>query len=511
MHKKNHLYQLIQGMNQGEKRYFKMFASTFEGKNKTYIKLYNAIAQQKEYDEQALKKKFKNESFVKHFAVVKNNLFNLILKALRFYHSNDNPHEKVAQYKDNYMVLLRKGMHELATVQLNKAIKLAEEYDLFTEKVVLAHWQNNEKMLATFHQSLDVEVEKQLRQPIKYIEELKEHHLYNLLNRKVELFHIKNTIRTQQAQQTLQNFSEDPLLSEEQIPTPLLTMGTKLTTQISCYVSMKQYEKAQKLSEQQINLVLNNLDFYKIEPLVIACDYMNYIYTSIRSKDWAFCQKIIQDCLKVINDLEKNKLFTRSHDDNILFDLHHSFELEHYLFHSDFNSAKSVLSSTEIAFQNIKESINPLYFLHYHYNLAYAHFGIDNYEEAQKYLVELLNSPILKTRKDYLAATHLLNLMTHYELGNFEFLSYQIKNVKQLLQRQEYLFGFEATTLELLGKLYKAISTTNKLTILKKYQPIFESLSKQSWEKDAFERLNMCWWIEQKVQMHAAKTKETLV
>ena len=56
-------------MTQSEKRYFKMFVSVFEGKNKTYVKLYNAIDKQKEYDEKALKEKFKNEPFVKHFAV----------------------------------------------------------------------------------------------------------------------------------------------------------------------------------------------------------------------------------------------------------------------------------------------------------------------------------------------------------------------------------------------------------------------------------------------------------
>ena len=86
--KSHYIFELIKSMTQTEKRYFKMFVSVFEQKNKTYLKLYNAIDKQKEYDEKALKKKLANERFINHFAVVKNKLYNAILKSLRFYPSH---------------------------------------------------------------------------------------------------------------------------------------------------------------------------------------------------------------------------------------------------------------------------------------------------------------------------------------------------------------------------------------------------------------------------------------
>ena len=129
--KSTDLFKLIKSMSSSEKRYFTVFVSAFEKKNKTNLKLFTAIDKQKEYNEKALKTKFKNESFVKHFAVVKNNLFKVILKSLRLYHADSHPVEIVNQYKDNYIILLmNKGLADLASAQLAKAIKVAEENNL---------------------------------------------------------------------------------------------------------------------------------------------------------------------------------------------------------------------------------------------------------------------------------------------------------------------------------------------------------------------------------------------
>jgi len=498
MHKKNYLFQLIKALNQGEKRYFKLFASTFEGKNKTYIKLYNAIDKQKEYDESALKKKFKDENFVKHFAVVKNNLFNLILRSLRFYHSNDHPREKVSQYKDKYIVLLRKGLHELADIQLSKAIKIAEDYELHSEMVLLAHWQNNERMLATFHHNISMDVEKQLDKPLKYAQQLNNYYGYVNLFQKIQLFHINNDVRTFEAQNKLKAFINHPLFLRKEEPISVMAKDYKMSAQHFCYASMKEYKKAGHCIEKMLQIVKENPTIFHGQPLTLFANYSNLVYTYIHYASWDVCATRIKECRVILCDTKPNKMKQLDYECQ-LFNLDFFIELEYYLFACDFDKVKLLLPKVEKAFENITDPLNNLYFLHYHYNFAYAYFGIGNYENAQQYLVQLLNSPNLKTRKEYLATTHLLNLIIHYELDNLEFLSYQHKNVKQMLQRHQYLHGFEKKTIEFIGKLCKVKSLKEKISVLEKYQIIFEEMSKQSWEIDAFERFNMCWWIEKKL------------
>ncbi len=498
MNKKNHLFQLIQSLNQGEKRYFKLFASTFEGKNKTYIKLFDAIAKQKEYDERALKKKFKNESFVKHFAVAKSNLFNLILRVLRFYHTNNHPREKVNQYKDKYVVLLRKGLHELATIQLDKAMKIAEEYELHSDMVLLAHWQNNEAFLANFHHNASIDAEQQLAKPLRYAQQLNDYCAYVNLHQTIQLFHIKNDVRTIEAQKELQALINHPLLLQEEEPISVLAKDYKMSAQHHCYASMKKYEKAGHCIQKMIQTTKENPLIFQGQPLTLYAHYSNLIFTSIHYQSWSFCQEKINECKAILNDSQFST-FKQLQEKMELFTLDFFIELEYHLLACNFEKVQMLLSTVEEEFESIKDHLNNLYFLHYNYGFAYAHFGIGNYEEAQQYSVILLNSPLLKTRKEYLASTHLLNLLIHYELGNREFLSYQLKNVKQMLQRHQYLHGFEAKTIEFLSKLSKVKSKEQEHLLLQKYQVIFEEMSQQSWEIDAFERFNMCWWIETKL------------
>ena len=77
------LFHLIQAMTKSEKRYFKLFSS-FQSGNKVYIRLFNAIVKQENYDEEKLKKQLK----ISAFPTVKTYLYNLIMRSLRSQQQN---------------------------------------------------------------------------------------------------------------------------------------------------------------------------------------------------------------------------------------------------------------------------------------------------------------------------------------------------------------------------------------------------------------------------------------
>ena len=61
-----HLHSLIKSLTKQEKRYFKLFAQRHtSGKENQYLKLFDAIDAQEVYKEDAIKKKFSKEKFVK--------------------------------------------------------------------------------------------------------------------------------------------------------------------------------------------------------------------------------------------------------------------------------------------------------------------------------------------------------------------------------------------------------------------------------------------------------------
>ena len=116
------LFQLIKSLSQNEKRYFRIYASAhiLHGKN-NYMRLFEAIARQKIYDEKYIKQKFSRERFVKQLSVVKNYLYNLILKSLRNYHSSTSANAVLVNMLRDIEILYDKGLFQEAQKRIKKA------------------------------------------------------------------------------------------------------------------------------------------------------------------------------------------------------------------------------------------------------------------------------------------------------------------------------------------------------------------------------------------------------
>ena len=492
------LFNLIKSMTQSEKRYFKMFVSVFERKDKTYVKLYTAIEKQNAYNEKALKEKFASEKFVKHFAVVKNGLYNMILKSLRFYHHNEDIQEKVAQYKSNFKILLRKGFFIEAKAQLEKAIKIADEAELIEAQIDLAELRISTFTQFDYNNHKREILEQKLELPFIYLERLKDYLHYKNFTIKLDFALLRNQIRSEEAQNSIDSILGDLLLEDNKEPLTDRAKSLKYHAKLACFVSMKDYKNAFKESKNIYDLASKEKSFLKLLPINVVGIYNNYLFTAIKAKPLKECKDIAQK----YNDL---LIETKSRNNDIpdyegrLFESSHHFILEYHLFKSEFQKIKAILPSIEAEFSKIETKTSPFLYIFYNYNIAYAHFGIGNFEATQDYLIKLINFAELKSRKDYFTAVHLLNIFNHYELENYEHLISQIKNTKQLIKRQEYLFPFEKTAIDLLSKLSKDINKSKKSIVLNKHSTIFKELFTKNCEKDAFEKLDMNWWIDKQL------------
>ena len=87
----SNLHQLIKSLTKAEKRYFKVYSSRHTiGDKNNYQMIFDAIEKQTSYDEGAIIRKFKNESFINRFSITKNRLYDHVLKSLDAYHSNSS-------------------------------------------------------------------------------------------------------------------------------------------------------------------------------------------------------------------------------------------------------------------------------------------------------------------------------------------------------------------------------------------------------------------------------------
>src|SRR5579872_6411247 len=95
----NQLFDIIKLMTQTEKRYFKIYTGKYDRKEKSsYLKLFEAIDKLKKYDEEKIRQRLRNETFISRLAVEKNMLYKLILKSLKDYHSDISGETKVKHF-----------------------------------------------------------------------------------------------------------------------------------------------------------------------------------------------------------------------------------------------------------------------------------------------------------------------------------------------------------------------------------------------------------------------------
>ena len=123
-----------------EKRYFKVFAST-QKREKNYMKLFESIDRQEDYNEKEILQHFAKEKFVNNFSVAKAYLYNLILRSLQVYHTNISADLKLSNLLQQTKILYEKALYPQCIKLLTKAKKIAYKYEKHLQILEIHQWE----------------------------------------------------------------------------------------------------------------------------------------------------------------------------------------------------------------------------------------------------------------------------------------------------------------------------------------------------------------------------------
>lgn len=125
------LFDLIQTLTPNEKGYFKKHCQRSGSTSRKYIKLFDAIATQKKYDEEAVRKKLKDPVLERNLSSEKNYLYHLILEALLTSNSSGDPTYEMTRLLAKAKWLATHSFYEAAMRFIRKISAWAEENELF--------------------------------------------------------------------------------------------------------------------------------------------------------------------------------------------------------------------------------------------------------------------------------------------------------------------------------------------------------------------------------------------
>ncbi len=133
------LFQLIQNLDKSEKRYFVLLTGHYKDKDSHYLKLYHYIVENEIYDDKLLKEHFRKESWIDNYTIVKKYLYEKLLKALRFYHTEKFERADFNQMYQNIQIFEQKGMTKSMEKEVKRLEKHLQQVENWTPEKIIYH------------------------------------------------------------------------------------------------------------------------------------------------------------------------------------------------------------------------------------------------------------------------------------------------------------------------------------------------------------------------------------
>lgn len=491
----NELFDLIKSLTKSEKRFFKLHSSLQSGE-KNYLRIFDAIDRQKEYDEEAIKKQFAKETFVRHFPSEKNHLYKLILKALRAFHAESSITGVLKQHINNIEILFGKALYEEANKVLVRAKRIAREHERFYLWFELLAWEKN--LLEEAYQSgnFTQDLEALIREEEMVLAKLQNLAAYNVLYSKINyVFRSGGYVRTDEEHAIVEEISGHPLIKGKD--TALSNRASTIChyTQGFCYWARRDWATSYAKFRRAKEILDKHPQLRKDLPKRYVRTLYYLIQCEIELGDHAHVQ---QDILK-LRALPEEPGFGDIDIRVLVFCNSHLVELRLYDRTGDFGKGVALEPEVERGMAALGNRLPKEYELEFYFLLSTVNFGAGQMNRALYWLNKVLNDPEPLLRQDIFTYARLFNLVVHYELGNYDLLEYIVRSTQRYLSKRQRAYGVEAALIEHIKKLARNGTPAAKHTLFVSLRRHLDALMQDPNESTVLKYFNICAWVDSKV------------
>lgn len=488
------LFVLIRSLSKQEKRYFKIHASKhIIGNQNKYLRLFDAIDAQKKYDEHALRRKFAKESFVKQMFVIKNYLFELILKTLNAFHAENNSEGRTRSLLQSFDVLFGKGLYEHCGKLIARAQKLAEQAESFPLLIEVLHKKHQLKKADSSYYVDEKEIDDLIGMKKRVIEKLANLVQYEELHDKLQSRILKKGwyVRTEEEiKQEYGSITGSDFFSNE-------SLALSDRSRIYYYInnSVFSYLKgdaalSHDYSKQLVNMLESSSEMATGYMPEYISSLNNLVFTSMRLGNYreAFARIQKMKSLKVNSEMLESRLFRAAYLPELIM-YNHSQQTEAGL------KASEEVENKLTRFEKYMPRQDLYYFL---YNMSCLNFKAGKFNHASKYLYKITNDPEAQAMSDIQANSKILNLIVKFELDEVDVLPYMIRSTYRFLLKQNRYHKFENAILSFIRKLPSA-TDKHLMEEFISLRSELETMSNDIHEKNAIDFFGILPWLDKRL------------
>ena len=498
------LFQLIKSLTRGEKKSFQLFASRrIDGGKNNYLKLFEAIDKQREYDEKKLKQKFKKDFSESHFAFEKNHLYKLICKSLNDYHTNTVVDFQLHEMIESIHILRNKGLIDQSIKVLVRAKSLAENHKRFIQ---LQDIHRMERTLLTHNTDLRIWKDysgKLAERELEIIKVCSSVNDYYKLSVKAFLLSSKDPkLYSMQDKKELETIKHSAVFHESVQPLTFEAQYYQLLSRNYYYRITQNAVKKHDTSTRLYELFKKHPEQIKENPNRMLSLFSIHLISKIGIND----MNGIMETMNALTAFLENSAYQIPKELQFATLMNnYSSAANYFLMKGDFDNVLSIINEENeiklfIPIKIKKHRYSDLRyraFLFFNYNLAYTFFGRNNYHKALFRLNKAVHDLKLDTDDMIYVSYKVLYIIVHYELGNFELLenlyqSFLRKKLTVHTEEERYILKFLVTRLFGLhrGQKQKEVFADFK-NEMEAYYP------KKEAQLDQF---NMLCWLDSKIQ-----------
>ena len=491
------LFEVIKSLTVSEKGYFVKFAKRhIIGDGNNYLRLFEAINEQQTYDEDLLKLQFKDEKFIKQFTTAKNYLMNMVLKSLENYYGDESVSNKIVSLTNQYRILFKKTLFPQAEALLKRAKKLARETENYPKLIDIMRYERSLDYKKIGEPNFDEYLSIALKEEKEVLNKLNNLAEYNEVYLRISsFFKITGRPRTEKELEKYKNIFSNPLMQSEDKALSIQAKNFYYIISYLYYYCIGDAKAAFEFGKKRLNLIEKNFG-------IISSMQEEYIYALSDAIAFAFNIGEIKLCLKYLKKKRdiavefRSKHSIPNHLDMCVSS--YSFELYIYSMAGYFSEATETAHEVIKWLDKYQGKINKSEELKVIYAVAYVYFGAGDYSKALFWVNEILNDNS-NFRQDYKIFAKIMNLIIHYELGNIDLMEYNIKSILRFLNNKDKLHKYEHALIKFIKRIPLLKEGTDMKFEFHQLKKELETISKDEFEKRAFDYFDIVSWLESKL------------
>ena len=496
------LFDIIRVMTRKEKSFFRRYYRlNSAGRDGAALTLFEKLAEYAGVNEKYEEENFKlslDEPVRRHFAVTKNNLYNLTLKSLTEYRRESSSDNKVKDLLEQYDILFSMSLLKQAEGVLKKAKKIAAEYDQFMD---LYNILNRERTLARY--MLDAEgygnVVKRVHIEItKNLEKIKNLSEMNDLGSRITLLLQKyptSKTRDEAGVKERDDIFSNPLMRDESKMLSRTTLKRFYNFNVILNEWAGDYEAsmgfAKKYADEVEKAVTNNRA--TLHEFIIS--QYSVLTSSVRTHK----MDIYETAYSRLEDFQSRFPWATERDR-----LEASYTLGLSVFSASADNYKpergeQMLIDADENFRNYERVLSTQQKIVWYFVIARFCFTKGSYTDAGRWLNRLIQIPNIDVSQDYQCYARIMNLVVAYESGNPDRIEHELRRAYYFLTKRNKIYKYEKIILDYIRQAFRVRSQREINEMLELMHRDLKAIQNDPFEENAFDAFNILLWLERKI------------